>query len=74
MADRHDRHAGHDAYAGDGDDGLRDAERRAARAERIGWTAIAGVSGALGCALVAGAVLLVGFVVAAVWVVMAGNR
>ncbi|MFH8725540.1 hypothetical protein [Streptomyces termitum] len=73
MTDGHDGHDGHDAYAGDGD-GLRDAERRAARAERIGWTAIAGVSGALGCALVAGVVLLVGFAVVAAYLVMAGNR
>ncbi|MEU3446571.1 hypothetical protein AB0H29_04995 [Streptomyces thermolilacinus] len=38
---------------GDDDGAYEDVVRRAGRATRVGWTAIAGVLGALGCALMA---------------------
>ncbi|MER5964929.1 hypothetical protein [Streptomyces sp. NPDC002057] len=57
----------------DGDEG-REVLRRAERATRWGWTGIAGVTGLLGCALVAvvGGGLLV--LVGTVYVLMAADR
>ncbi|MFI8401811.1 hypothetical protein [Streptomyces sp. S1] len=58
---------------GDDDEEGREVLRRADRVTRLGWTAIAGVTSLLGCALVTllGAGLLV--VVGAVYVLMASD-
>ncbi|MET9930619.1 MULTISPECIES: hypothetical protein [unclassified Streptomyces] len=56
------------------DDEGREVLRRAERATRWGWTAIAGVTGLLGCALVTFLVVGLLAVVGGVYVVMTGNR
>ncbi|MFI9120594.1 hypothetical protein [Streptomyces bikiniensis] len=66
-----------DVRAGDGvwdDDEGREVLRRADRATRRGWTAIAGVTGLLGCALVTFLVVALLAVLGGVYVVMVGNR
>ncbi|MER7908638.1 hypothetical protein [Streptomyces sp. NPDC096068] len=57
----------------DDDEEGREVLRRADRATRLGWTAIAGVTGLLGCALVA--FLATGLLVAvgALYVLMASD-
>ncbi|MEE4490327.1 hypothetical protein [Streptomyces sp. BE230] len=50
-----------------------EAVRRAERATRSGWAAIAGTAGALGCALIALAVVCVGAFAACLYVVMAAD-
>ncbi|MER5520332.1 hypothetical protein [Streptomyces sp. NPDC002763] len=52
----------------------RDAVRRSQRATRFGWSAIAGTAGALGCALVALAVVGAAAVLGGLYVVMATNH
>ncbi|MFE1206676.1 hypothetical protein ACFW5V_33840 [Streptomyces sp. NPDC058762] len=47
-----------------------DAVRRADRAARAGWAAIAGVTGALGCALIVDAVFCALVVVGCLYVVV----
>lgn len=51
----------------DDDGAYEDAVRRAGRATRAGWTAIAAVAGALGCALIALALICGAAVVAYLW-------
>ncbi|MFI6859511.1 hypothetical protein ACIBKZ_06320 [Streptomyces sp. NPDC050421] len=55
------------------DSDYNDALQQAEHAERFGWAAIAGTVGALGCALVALAVVCVGAVAACLYVVMAAD-
>ncbi|NUS03440.1 MAG: hypothetical protein HOV97_12840 [Nonomuraea sp.] len=56
------------------DSDTRDAVRRADRAARFGWAAIAGTAGALGCALIAAAVVCLVAILACVYVVMAADH
>ncbi|WP_371661660.1 hypothetical protein [Streptomyces sp. NBC_00280] len=58
----------------DDDSGYRDAVRRAERATRFGWAAIAGTTGVLGCALIVMAVVCAVAVVAGLYVVVSMNR
>ncbi|MFC9115376.1 MULTISPECIES: hypothetical protein [Streptomyces] len=50
-----------------------EAVRRAERATRFGWSAIAWTTGTLGCALVTVALLFVAAMVAAVYVMVASH-
>ena len=55
----------------DDDSGYHDAVRRAERVARFGWAAIGGTVGALGCALIAAAVVCAVAVAAFVYLVVA---
>ncbi|MGW2636918.1 hypothetical protein [Streptomyces sp. NPDC001348] len=52
----------------------REAVRRAERATRFGWAAITGVSGLLGCTVIAVAVAFLGAVAACAYVVVAAQH
>ncbi|MFI6561114.1 hypothetical protein [Streptomyces sp. NPDC050534] len=53
------------------DSDAHDAVRQADRATRLGWAAIAGTAGALGCALIAVAVVCLAAILACAYVVVA---
>lgn len=57
----------------DNDSDASEAAQQAERATRFGWAVIAGTTGALGCALLALAVVCVGAFVACVYVVVAAD-
>ncbi|MFI9800418.1 hypothetical protein [Streptomyces sp. NPDC052302] len=55
------------------DSSEREAVRRAKRTTRLGWTAIGCTTGAVGCALIAAAVLWLAVVAVSLFVVVASN-